>query len=205
MSTSIRKKSRPYHHGELRATLLRAAGELLEEGGAAALSVREAARRAGVSHNAPYRHFPSRESLLAALAAEGFGILGEAMSAAHAAGGLRAQGEAYVSFALESPQRFRAMFGGELRIAEHPGLQQAASSAFEALSSSLAEDTAGQSARDASIAAWALVHGLAHLLLDERIATAARHGRSTPRFVRDLLSAVRFVTVRAPGSSPAQE
>jgi AcrR family transcriptional regulator len=204
MSTSSRR-SRPYHHGELRAALLSAAGELLEKGGSAALSVREAARRAGVSHNAPYRHFPSRESLLAALAAEGFEILGETMRAAHAAGGLRAQGEAYVSFALENPQRFRVMFGGELRIAERPDLQQAATRAFEVLSSSLAENTAGQAARDASVAAWALVHGLAHLLLDEQIATAARHGRSTPAFVRDLLSAVRFVTARAPGSSPAQE
>src|SRR2546422_330429 len=64
-----------YHHGDLPAALLRAAGKTLERRGIAALSLREAARRAGVSHNAPYRHFPDREALLAALAAEGFAHL----------------------------------------------------------------------------------------------------------------------------------
>ena len=60
-----------YHHGDLRAALLQAAGEILEKEGLEALSLREAARRAGVSHNAPYRHFPDRDSLLAALVAQG--------------------------------------------------------------------------------------------------------------------------------------
>src|SRR6266849_10299695 len=94
-----------YHHGDLPAALLRAAGKTLERRGIGALSLREAARRAGVSHNAPYRHFPDRESLLAAIAAEGFAMLGERLKGQ--AG--RKKAEAYVRFAIENPQRFRLM------------------------------------------------------------------------------------------------
>ena len=70
-----------YHHADLRAALLASAAQILEEQGVASLSLREVARRAGVSHNAPYRHFPDRDSLLAQMAAEGFGQLGDAMAA----------------------------------------------------------------------------------------------------------------------------
>src|SRR6478672_7153397 len=97
-----------YHHGNLRPALLRAATKTLEKEGVGALSLRDLARRAGVSHNAPYRHFPDRESLLAALAADGFEKLGQAMRGQ----GGKEMGEAYVRFALEHPQLFRLMFGG---------------------------------------------------------------------------------------------
>src|SRR5258706_77678 len=72
-----------YHHGDLPAALLRAAGRTLEKRGIGALSLRDTARQAGVSHNAPYRHFSDREALLAALAAEGFAMLGERLRGAH--------------------------------------------------------------------------------------------------------------------------
>src|SRR5688572_33107199 len=101
MSTSA-----AYHHGDLRAVLLRTAGEMLEKEGLGALSLREVARRSGVSHNAPYRHFPDRDSLLAALAAEGFREFGDALAKRPR----QEMGEAYVEFALEHPQRFRLMF-----------------------------------------------------------------------------------------------
>src|SRR5947209_18285401 len=106
-----------YHHGDLPAALLRAAGRTLEKQGMGALSLRETARRAGVSHNAPYRHFPDREALLAALAAEGYTILGEQLRGKPA----REMGEAYVRFALDQPQRVRLMFGGVLPVAKHSG------------------------------------------------------------------------------------
>src|SRR5436190_10261366 len=115
-----------YHHGDLPAALLRAAGQTLEKKGIGALSLREAARRAGVSHAAPYRHFPDREALLAALAAEGYAMLGSAQREAAAVHGLRGMGEAYVHFALAHPQRFRLMFGGQLQIARHPALREIA-------------------------------------------------------------------------------
>src|SRR3989337_63135 len=111
--------SSSYHHGGLRAELVQTAGEMLEKQGLKSLSLREVARRAGVSHNAPYRHFPDRESLLAALAMEGFAKLGRALQEAGSAGGLRARGQAYLRFALQNPQRFRLMFGGHLGIARH--------------------------------------------------------------------------------------
>lgn len=191
-----------YHHGDLRAALLRAAGKLLEKQGIAALSVREAARRAGVSHNAPYRHFPDRESLLAALATEGFAALGTALQEAGASGGLRARGEAYVRFALENPQRFRLMFGGELRIAKHAALRETATRVFEGLSGAFTAQIPGPAGRDASLAAWALVHGLAQLLLDDKIAAAAREDRDAESFVRAVLSSIRFA---APRPQPSAE
>ena len=192
MSTSSRKK-RPYHHGGLQAALLRAAGILLEKEGIEGLSVREAARRAGVSHNAPYRHFPEREALLAALAAEGFARLGKAQRKAAGASGLRGMGEAYVRFALEHPQRFRLMLGGQVSLAKNAPLREVATRVFEALSGALAARVPkAQRARDASIAAWALVHGLALLLLDQRIASAARCCRDDAALVREVLASIRF-------------
>lgn len=192
MSTSRRKKE-AYHHGDLRATLLRSAGKILEKEGLEGLKLREVARQAGVSHTAPYRHFPERESLLAALAADGYAMLGKAQREAAVAGGLRGMGEAYVRFALDHPQRFRLMFGGTVQISRHPALREIATRTFEGLSGALSARVPGaQGARDASLAAWAMVHGLAQLLLEDRIASAARNGRSDEQFVRELLATIRF-------------
>lgn len=191
MST-LRRQPRRYHHGELQASILQAAGEIVEKEGLAQLSVREAARRAGVSHNAPYRHFPDRESLLAALAAEGFERFAKALEEGQSRDGLRGRGEAYVRFALEHPQRFRLMFGGEIAIHKHPVLRDAASRAFAGLAGALTKHLAGVPSGDASIAAWALVHGLASLMLHERIASSVRGGRTDEAFVRAVLASVRF-------------
>jgi hypothetical protein len=111
-------------------------------------------------------------------------------------------GEAYVRFALEQPQSFRLMFGGQVRISKHPALREVASKAFAGLAGALAARVPGaQGARDSSIAAWALVHGLAHLLLEERIATAALQDRSREQFVREVLATVRFAAAAAPRSA----
>ena len=196
MSTSgsrARSRRKSYHHGDLQAALLRTAGKILEKEGVEALRLREVARRAGVSHNAPYRHFPQREALLAALAAEGFEWLGAAQRKAAEAGGLRGMGEAYVSFALAHPQRFRLMFGGQIPIARHARLREVATRTFDGLSGALAAGVPeAQGARDASLAAWALVHGLAQLLLGDRIAATARQGRAEAQFIRDVLGTTRF-------------
>ena len=199
MSTSNRRK-RSYHHGDLQASILQAAAQLLEKQGLAALSLREAARRAGVSHNAPYRHFPDREALLAALAAEGFRQFRQELDDAEERGGLRARGEAYVRFALKHPQRFRLMFGVGLSFSKHPGLREQASQAFGGLANAIAAH-AGQQAPLAAIAAWALVHGLAQLLLDGRVGGAARGERDVDDFVRAVLASIRFAVV--PAQSPA--
>ncbi|SHK09369.1 transcriptional regulator, TetR family [Roseomonas rosea] len=156
--------NRPYHHGDLRAALIAAAEELLDEGGDGALSLREAARRAGVSAPAAYRHFPDKDALLATIAARGFSAFGQALREA-ASGApdapLDAMGVAYVDFALARPARFRLMFGPVIARAKgrDPALDAAREAAFAALS-------AQAGSRAASLRAWGMVHGLAMLLLD---------------------------------------
>jgi AcrR family transcriptional regulator len=165
-----------YHHGNLRPALLRAAGKTLEKEGVAALSLRDAARRAGVSHNAPYRHFADRDALLAALAAEGFQMLGKAMREQSG----KEMGEAYVSFALAHPQRFRLMFGGVLPMGKYAELQEAASATYRALVEAFKDLPRPEVA---AAAAWSLVHGLANLLLDGHLAGTS---------AAEVLGAVRF-------------
>jgi AcrR family transcriptional regulator len=113
--------ARPYHHGNLRTALLDAAERTLRERGVQALSLRELAREVGVSHGAPRRHFPDRQSLLDALARAGFERLGaELLAAAEAAGEdfeprLRAIAAAYVRFATEDAALLELMFAGKHR------------------------------------------------------------------------------------------
>lgn len=174
MSTS--KQSQPYHHGELKPALLAAAAQLLGEGGAALISLREVARRAGVSHNAPYRHFADRDSLLAALAEDGFCELGRRMDAE--AGGLAALGQCYVRFALEQPGRFALMFGAGLDKTRYPQLQQAALALYRRLGQAVRETAPAREPEVATLAAWSLVHGLAQLLLDRQLSEAVQDGSS---------------------------
>ena len=168
-----------YHHGDLRQTVLHEAAKIIEKEGLAALSLREVARRAGVSHNAPYRHFPDRDSLLAALVEEGFQMFADELARRPR----REMGEAYVEFALSHPQRFRLMFGGAVK------LEKRDRRAYEALLGSFSD--LGDDAQYAAAAAWGLVHGLAHLLLDGHF-----EGRDHKQFVRDVLSTVRFSAAR---------
>jgi len=174
-----------YHHGDLRAALLQAAGEILEKEGVAALSLREAARRAGVSHSAPYRHFLDRDSLLAALAVEGFSLLQDAITK-------RPEGDrgvAYVEFALIHPQRFRLMFGGQLRLGDYPELHAAGEGNYRNLQKAF--ESLGSDAPLAAAAAWSLVHGLANLILDGHFAQAQRDSGGAAAFARLVLGSVR--------------
>lgn len=158
-----------YHHGDLRAAVLSAAWKLIQKEGVGGLSVREAARRAGVSHSAPYRHFADRDALLTALVAEGFELLMKALE--NRAG--RELGEAYVGFALEHPERFRLMFSGGRARAD---LLAHFAKPFAHL---------GADAAAAGAAAWSLVHGLASLVLEGQL-------ESTDAFLRKVLGAMRF-------------
>src|SRR4051812_30399531 len=105
-----------YHHGNLRRALLDAALELISERDGVDFTMRELARHAKVTHNAPYRHFDGKDALLAALAVEGFSTLrerlaGKAANAADPRTRVRDLGESYVMFAVEHPHHFRLMFG----------------------------------------------------------------------------------------------
>ncbi|QBR71496.1 TetR/AcrR family transcriptional regulator [Beijerinckiaceae bacterium] len=173
LSTSIKPESSPYHHGDLRRALVEAGLQLLEKRGPAHVSLREVSRVAGVSHNAPYRHFDSREALLAAMAADGFETLRAAM--ARAAEGkqslerLRALGLAYVGFAREKPAVYLLMFGPELAKDPFPALKAVAEQSFEALRQAIDAITPEETRAAAAIGAWALVHGLAHLIADRQL------------------------------------
>lgn len=176
VSTSEDASPRSYHHGDLKAALLAAAATLLGEAGPAAISLREVARRAGVSHNAPYRHFPDRDSLLAALAAEGFRALAQDME--ESGGELAALGQCYVRFALEQPGRFALMFSASLDKARHPELQDAAAALYQRLARAVQAAAPSRDPQVATLAAWSLVHGLAQLLLDRQLSEAAQAGLS---------------------------
>ena len=161
-----------YHHGNLREALVEAATALLREGGAEALTLRGAARRAGVSAMAPYRHFADKEALLAAVAAFGFALLAarlaEADTVPDPADALTAQGTAYVRFACEEPALFRLMFGAT-QPAGHCDLHAAADAAYAVLARRVASLAGEDEREDLTLACWSLVHGLASLLVDGQI------------------------------------
>jgi AcrR family transcriptional regulator len=168
----VRRKT--YHHGNLRDALIEASLDLISESGPKALTLREAARRAGVSHNAPYRHFQDKDALLAAIAAEGFERLAETMEKRIEAGRtplewLNLCGRGYLEFAMEAPAHYTVMFGGGLDAKAHPAMAAAAARAFGVLVRSI-EDcrAAGAIACDdvpsCARVAWSLVHGIAMLV-----------------------------------------
>jgi len=165
-----RKRKTAYHHGSLHEALLDAAEQLLPSRGPEALTLREVARRAGVSHGAPYHHFPSRDALLAAVAERGFIGLGEAMETATGTtprDRLAAICEAYVGFAAKHPTRFRLMFGPLLaRKSEFPGLQAAGEKAF-ALLLAASQEVAPAQAMPLALAGWSMAHGLSYLTMND--------------------------------------
>lgn len=170
--------SLPYHHGDLRATLLREAAVMLAEGGSEAVTMRALASRAGVSRTAAYRHFDSKADLLAAVAEEGFSRLAAILERARTAatvGDLVDQGVAYVHFAIRQPARYRLMYGSEaLSRTEHAGLQAAAESAYTTLVDSLDQARRHgmlrvEDPQRTAYVVWALLHGLAALLIDRQI------------------------------------
>jgi len=159
---------RPYHHGDLRRALLDEALAAIERDGPGSLSLRELARRAGVSHAAPTHHFGDKGGLLTAIAVEGFALLADELNAAFAAtGSFLEVGVAYVGFAVRHRAHFEVMFRPELLRADDPALAAARQRSREALYGPLGSvslDTGTDSLR-AGVAAWALVHGLATLYL----------------------------------------
>lgn len=158
-----------YHHGDLRTALLDIAEALLDEGGPEAVSLREAARRAGVSPTAAYRHFADKESMQVALAVRGFDAF--SLSLAEAASGdpdepLSAMGQAYVRFAVMRPGRFRLMFGTAVAERErHPELKAAVERASVGFRGAIGPSESTDNVL-AMVRAWSMVHGLAQLVID---------------------------------------
>ena len=161
-----------YHHGDLRAALVRIAMELLEESGETALSLRAVARRAGVSPAAPYRHYADREALVSAVAALGYRELAERLAAAHPSPStpveLATVATAYVQFALERPALFRIMFGEPCD--RDNDERVAATASVSQYVRAIVERTFPRADAEALVTAiWALVHGLAFLHLDGKL------------------------------------
>ena len=161
--------TRPYRHGNLPVALLAAARQILNENGLESLGLRETARRVGVSATAAYRHFSSKDDLLASVAAEGFRELAAAMEGAtRGANLLTRAGLAYIEFAHENPGLFRLMFGPLLaERAKYPALEAASTSVEALLLRGVADlDQRALDQNLAAMAAWGLVHGLSHLVVD---------------------------------------
>ena len=159
---------RGYHHGDLRNGLLEAARAILEEESLAALTLRAVARKAGVSHAAPYRHFPNHEALLVELSIEGFDELREAIADAARAQGTESDkiatiGAAYMRFVAARPALARLMFGGQLPNRDQfPTLGLKADSIGSEIGAALHDSALG-------LAVWGSVHGLAMLVLENVI------------------------------------
>ena len=180
----MKKDLLPYHHGNLKQVLLDASVDLIGTVGLPSFTLREVARRAGVSHNAPYRHFRDKDDLLNAVAAEGFNRLTESMAKAVESGSnamerLRLSGQGYVDFALRFPRHFVVMFESPQPIKTNIESRTAGERAFGALTRYIEECQKegslpnGDSTRLALLA-WSLVHGIAKLANNGRFPFSGR-------------------------------
>ncbi|WP_432345832.1 TetR/AcrR family transcriptional regulator [Shinella yambaruensis] len=181
---------RGYHHGDLRDALIRAADELLAERGLEGFTLRETARRAGVSPAAPSHHFGGTAGLLTEVAALGWAELARRLAIAGDTGStaerLKAQGVAYVRFAVEFPGRFHLMFRHDMLLRDQPSLDRATGAAWNALERTVRAlrgqkegeelDAEGEAML---IGIWSTAHGFAHLTLDKKLSRMAECGSDT--------------------------
>ncbi len=174
--TPARKR---YHHGNLRPTLIQETLALIAEEGIASLTLRAVARRAGVTHAAPYRHFADKAALLAAVAEEGFKMMRARLlqrnDFADPLTRLQMMGVEYFRFAREHDAHFRVMFGpGVANKRAYPNLHKAAYAAFSVMPETIRECQAkglagtGDPVR-MGLAAWSMAHGLTTLMLDQQV------------------------------------
>ncbi|MEU4280772.1 TetR/AcrR family transcriptional regulator [Streptomyces tanashiensis] len=171
-----------YHHGELRQAVLAAALDVIATDGPGALSLRDLARRAGVSHAAPAHHFKDRTGLLTAIATQGYELLAAGLAGTAR---LRERGVRYVRFAVEHPAHFQVMFQPELLRADDADLLAAKERASAELRAGVADLRDVPDARTAGIAAWSLAHGFATLLLTHNV-DGALGDRDPEEYFRSL-------------------
>jgi AcrR family transcriptional regulator len=173
------KATAPYHHGDLRTALIAAGGELLAENGERGFTLRECARRAGVSHAAPAHHFPSVGDLLAEIAAAGFEDLTTSMRkfaeeapAGEAPGRLMGLGRGYVAFALGNRAVFQLMFRSETFCFDNEHFAAARRAAFDCLVHAVDAALPNAAPAERSLAVdrcWSIVHGFATLVIEGQI------------------------------------
>ncbi len=199
-----------YHHGDLRAALIRCGRELLQRHGVAGLSLRAAARQAGVSQAAPAHHFRNKDGLLAAIATEGFAELSRARLLAIRTRAaplevLRRVMLAHVEFFARHPHLFHLMFGNDLlRRGHYPELNEAATTSFELLRHVVREwlaATSGPTLPDGpvTLAVWMMMHGLGSALADRQSFPASAGAVSPSQMVAVMID---LLAARAPAAAP---
>lgn len=176
-------KASTYHHGDLPAALLEAVGEIVSEKGTAGVTLREAARRAGVSHSAPAHHFGDKDGMIAAYCEQGFDLMAEQVGAAFAAADPSAStgesisllGRAYVQFAADHPTHFNAMFRSGLDSVDDAAHEELEEHGAMTLLRTMVDDLADHGtidrelAEDVTVVLWSVAHGLASLWVDGAI------------------------------------
>lgn len=179
--TKDRQRPKAYHHGDLRNALIEAGLELLSSGGAGALDLRKVARKAGVSHAAPYRHFADKQALIAAINEEGFNRLaGQIQSTLKEMPGdalaqLQGIAIAYVHFSQENPWLMREMFSGlTIEREAFPSLHEASKNVYRLYVEVVKRGQDRGAIRDGDPTAlagvlWSLLHGVAMLIIENQI------------------------------------
>jgi len=203
-----------YHHGDLRAALLEAALALISEIGPQGLTIREVARRAGVSHAAPYRHFADRDQLILAVVEQGFEKLQQTMQAEKDAAPpdplnqFAASGLAYINFALQHPAYYRVMFSGDLLSSTgHLSLRHTSQGALQEMVANIAECQQLGLVRGGDPVTQALtilstIHGFVSLVNDNRIGHLIGNPYSLES-IRDAVLVSIFEGLGAPQTHPA--
>lgn len=198
MSTSREKTwGRAYHHGDLPVALMDAAIRHISANGTEKLSLRALARECGVSPTAPYRHFPSKRCLLAALATRGFNQLAARCERSLDAeqdlpGQLLALGDAYIRFATENPTAYQLMFGSVIEdFSEYDMLANAAEASYAVVLGVLEKVAAqrpdlGMSAVELGSVVWSAVHGISSLRLFRLGANDGPNPRTPQQTLRTL-------------------
>ena len=186
------KTGQSYHHGALQDALLDCALDILSTQGRRALSLRAIARAAGVSQAAPYSHFGNRAELLAGVAQRGFQQLAEGMRQAEQGitvneERLLALGVSYIRFAIDNPALYSLMFSSEFQdMTEHSLLAEAAAESYAIIGAAVTEQVGAQEAEAGTVAAWAIVHGVADLLQRGRLSAPAAPGPQR-EFIESIL------------------
>ncbi|NND69034.1 MAG: TetR/AcrR family transcriptional regulator [Halioglobus sp.] len=198
--TAVKAK---YHHGDLRTALLDAALDVIGEIGPQGLTIREVARRAGVSHAAPYRHFTDKDELVLAVVERGFALLQQTMqerkdaAPADAMNQFAASGMAYVDFALQHPAYYRVMFSGDLLSSTgHVSLQHTSSQALQDMVADITRCQELGMVKKAdpvpqALAILSTIHGFVSLVNDNRVQHLLDNPYSLDQ-IRDMVLASIF-------------
>ena len=200
-----RKRAGQYHHGDLRRALIEQALRTVDRLGVEGLTLRTVGEALAVSRTALYRHFSSKQALVAAVASEGFRMLRLALVGAWEQGGrgragFEAMGEAYLRFAVAQPSYYRVMFGRFVEsCAREPELVEEAEAAFQALVDALVDQQRDGLVRgDDPVAmarfVWSVTHGLAMLVIDGQLRDGEAAGLALNRYASERLRAAIAAT-----------